>query len=237
VIPQYSDKPLHRTHVPPERSDGTPPRAEEQRACLRLDFAFRCVYCLSHEREVGPGYRYGGFEIEHFRPKGKKDFRHLRHIYKNLLWACATCNRAKGKRWPTAELLSQGNRFVDPSVEGMGKHVELSGLDDIGHRSQAGWYIIRMLNLRSSTHRERRRERNERAKKYELVKAVLEQQEAAVNDLRTEGQDTSAAMKLVEVQRERLEEARKQVEWSAPFDAPGGCEACKPARGLAARPF
>jgi len=61
------------------------------RPWLRDEFSFRCVYCLIREQWS----QHGLFGIDHFlavthRPKS------VDH-YENLLYACSTCNAAKGE--------------------------------------------------------------------------------------------------------------------------------------------
>ena len=103
----FPSEPLKRSCRPPSVSD-----YDRYRSCLRKDFYFRCVYCQSHETEVGPGAKYGGFEIEHFRPQEK--FSALAARYDNLLWACRACNKEKRHKWPLPEEIAKGYEFVDP---------------------------------------------------------------------------------------------------------------------------
>ena len=60
---------------------------------LRDEFSFRCVFCLLREQW---GYVRGGFAIDHFLSVAH----HPAHVtdYDNLLYACLTCNMAKGAR-------------------------------------------------------------------------------------------------------------------------------------------
>jgi len=120
VAPQYADVAHVRTHAPPRVNP-----YGKYRECLRIDFAFTCVYCLSTEREVAPTDNFGAFEIDHFRPQ--TSFRRLRSSYSNLLWSCHACNRAKGDNWPTAAELAQGMRFPDPCYDAMSTQIRLAG--------------------------------------------------------------------------------------------------------------
>jgi hypothetical protein len=63
------------------------------RPWLRDEFAFRCVYCLLREQW---GLVRGTFAIEHFLPVAV----HPEKVadYDNLVYACATCNAAKGSQ-------------------------------------------------------------------------------------------------------------------------------------------
>jgi hypothetical protein len=63
------------------------------RPWLRDEFSFRCVYCLLREQW---GRVRGIYDIDHLLPV-------VNHLglalnYDNLLYACATCNTAKGSR-------------------------------------------------------------------------------------------------------------------------------------------
>jgi hypothetical protein len=60
---------------------------------LRDEFSFRCVYCLIREQW---GLVRSNFNIDHFRPTAHHPA--LVTDYDNLLYACATCNVAKGAR-------------------------------------------------------------------------------------------------------------------------------------------
>lgn len=67
--------------------------AASYRPWLRDEFSFRCVYCLLREQW---GQVRGVFAIDHFLAVASS----VRGIgdYDNLLYACASCNAAKGDR-------------------------------------------------------------------------------------------------------------------------------------------
>lgn len=158
VGPQYSVAALPRRHNPP------PATYSLYRDCLRREFLFTCAYCLSTEREAAEGEEHGGFEIEHFKPKGRNEFRHLRHMYSNLLWSCHACNRAKWNRWPSKKERAQGYRFVDPSKEALSRFITLQGSQvQTVNASKAGTYIIDEIRLNSPIHVGRRHRRAKRA--------------------------------------------------------------------------
>lgn len=185
-----------------------------------MDFDFTCVYCLSHEAEVGSGAAFGGFEIEHFRPKSLR--RELRHRYDNLLWACRACNLAKGGTWPSLELEQAGYRFVDPSREGLGKHIELAGYDQVAPKTAAGSYVVKKLDLNSTLHTFRRRERNEKIRRLETVRATLDaldKKAAAIPDAETLSEIGGL---IVELRRE-LEVLEASVYPQLPWDPPASC--------------
>jgi hypothetical protein len=99
---------------------------------LRDEFSFRCVYCLLREQW---GRVRGVYAIDHFQavvhhPAKATD-------YDNLLYACATCNLAKGARAvtdPLAVLTSPAVRVTEDGVihadsAGAARLIELLGLD------------------------------------------------------------------------------------------------------------
>jgi uncharacterized protein (TIGR02646 family) len=171
VGPQYSAAALPRRHTPP------PATFSAYRDCLRLEFEFTCAYCLSTEREAAEGEEYGGFEIEHFKPKGRDEFRKLRHVYSNLLWSCHACNRAKRDKWPSKKERALGYRFVDPSKEALGHSLTLQGAQvQAVNASAAGTYMIDEIRLNSPVHVGRRQRRAKRATqlaKLEMTAQVL----------------------------------------------------------------
>lgn len=171
VGPHYSAAALPRRHQPPRAKFGA------YRDCLRLEFAFTCAYCLSTEREAAEGEEYGGFEVEHFRPKGREEFRKLRHAYTNLLWSCHACNRAKWNKWPSKKERALGFRFVDPSKEALGHFLSLQGAQvHAVNSSTAGTYMIEEIRLNSPVHVGRRQRRAKRATqlaKLEMTAQVL----------------------------------------------------------------
>src|SRR3984957_12449847 len=62
---------------------------------LRDEFTFRCVYCLERERWYPNGH--AGFGVDHVLPKSQAEHEHLICHYPNLVYACNTCNSAKGE--------------------------------------------------------------------------------------------------------------------------------------------
>ncbi len=218
VGPSYAVSPLRRTHKPPKHRP-----YDEYRACLRLEFSFQCVYCLSTEMEVNPVEDFGGFEVEHFRPQGRWGFRRLERHYPNLLWACPMCNRAKGNTWPTPAEVRAGQRFVDPCADVMGDHLEIVGERVApANGSHAGLYTIIEVNLNSGAHVKRRRERIELAKKAALVEVTC----AAVKQTAIADAPTLVS-KLDEVAA-RLKELLADVSsLRTPWDGPTDCACSK----------
>ena len=174
---------------------------------MRDDFGFRCVYCQSHEAEVGPGLPYGGFEVEHHQPTQK--FRHLASRYDNLLWACPTCNRVKRDKWPSPEEHDRGYRFVDPSRERLSDHVELRGTSLVA-LTPAGEYTIDELELNLGVHPQRRERRLKFLKLVSLLEVLVEHHA-------TRGLEVPAGVP------EALAEARRDLGLVLPSDAPTSC--------------
>ena len=68
----------------------------------------KCCYCEQKVPEQGHGRA-----VEHYRPKSKGQYPHLKNVWENLLLACSMCNGKKSNRFPTDD---QGNPLViDPS--------------------------------------------------------------------------------------------------------------------------
>ena len=82
----YPSSPHVRRHGPKGYSG-----YESYRPWLRDEFSFRCVYCLRREQW---GRVTGEFAIDHFLPSAHHPGR--AGEYDNLLYACASCNLAKG---------------------------------------------------------------------------------------------------------------------------------------------
>lgn len=72
----------------------------------------QCVYCSIHENPWGGIDHY---HIDHFRPKSKKEFKHLINDICNLFYACPVCNRFKGDDWPGEPDNLENICYPDPS--------------------------------------------------------------------------------------------------------------------------
>lgn len=99
---------------------------------LRDEFEFRCVYCL--EREVWYPDRQASFSIDHveaqvINPDAISN-------YDNLVYACRRCNSAK-REVP----------ILDPTREGLGKHLEIDSKGRIRHLTREGEVLIELLHL------------------------------------------------------------------------------------------
>ena len=85
---QYPDSPHVRLHGPAGYT-----AYESYREWLRDEFHFRCVYCLHREKW---GRRRGAWHVDHWL--SQKEYPDQGVEYDNLVYACAGCNLAKGKR-------------------------------------------------------------------------------------------------------------------------------------------
>lgn len=119
--------------------------------------------------------------VEHFRPKGKKEFKHLTNDWKNLLLACNTCNVNKGQKF---EVNQYGNPLcIDPSNPDINPedHIMLREIDlknepdfDVGrliprNDSVFGKWTIKNVGLNEGT------SRKDRWKKiHEILKDILD---------------------------------------------------------------
>ncbi len=92
-------------------------------------------------------------EVDHFRPKGRPESAHLRLAWTNLYYCCRRCNHHKSSKWPNADELEQGLRFVDPCEEDPDEHFRLtrdkSGNEDgkIASKTSSGRYSIAKIRL------------------------------------------------------------------------------------------
>jgi uncharacterized protein (TIGR02646 family) len=79
----------------------------------------KCCYCEQHIADMGQGQH-----VEHFRPKSRPEFAHLRNSWSNLLLACPMCNGQKSEQFPED---GRGRAIlIDPSAKTIHpeKHIE-----------------------------------------------------------------------------------------------------------------
>lgn len=103
---------IRRRACPPVLEDATP-TGEHYKSPEVIKTLFdmqyeKCCYCEQKVPEQGHGRA-----VEHYRPKSKCQFSHLKNVWENLLLACSMCNGKKWNHFPTDD---QGNPLViDPS--------------------------------------------------------------------------------------------------------------------------
>jgi HNH endonuclease len=105
----YPPVPHVRRHGPMEYADYA-----SYRPWLRDEFSFRCVYCLLREQW---GRVRGIYDIDHLLPVVNHVGRAL--DYDNLLYACTTCNTAKGSREVPDPLLVLTSPNVQVAEDGL----------------------------------------------------------------------------------------------------------------------
>lgn len=112
---------------------------------LRRDFANRCGYCDALDEFFG-GIR--GYQIDHFAPKSL--FPEWLLEYRNLVYSCPFCNRAKSNKWVGNEKTvpnDGSNGFVDPCDPDLDNHLERDKHGRICPKTNLGRYMITNLNL------------------------------------------------------------------------------------------
>lgn len=117
---------------------------------LRKDFNARCGYCDSSDEYFGGR---SGAHIDHFAPKSK--FPDLQNSYKNLIYSCPFCNRAKSNKWISddpARSHDGTNGFVDPCDGDFDSHFVRRRSGEIVATSKLGEYMIDHLKLRLVRH-------------------------------------------------------------------------------------
>ena len=106
---------------------------DKYKAWLRDEFQFRCVYCLHREKWDRDGWR--NFQLDHIIPQTKGADKI--HLYENLVYSCASCNRTKQDR-PLPDPCSvayhghyrfEADGTVTPLTPQGALYVEILGLD------------------------------------------------------------------------------------------------------------
>lgn len=132
-----------REQKPPELSD-----YRRYKRYLRLDFRYRCAYCNIPERRNGPSRNYA---VDHFRPKSRPEFAHLRTAYSNLYYVCFACNDYKGNHWPSPGENALGERFLDPCEDDFMEHLVVADDGSLTPLTPVARYFARRLNLNRET--------------------------------------------------------------------------------------
>ena len=122
---------------------------------LRDEFHYRCVYCLFREQYDTNGPR--AFGVDHFRPKSRGEFAGVSLDYDNLHYSCNLCNQAKGYGWPELAQQRQGDCFLDPCQDAIGKHLRWDGTAVVALTRTGQWHRD-VLQLNESEQQDRRRE-------------------------------------------------------------------------------
>ncbi|MBE5933636.1 MAG: HNH endonuclease [Lachnospiraceae bacterium] len=130
---------IHGRHIIKRRTGLDSRSYPDYLAELREDFHYICGYCGKSERVTKKG-----FEIDHFIPQRLAE--ELRDNYNNLVYSCFTCNRKKGKKWPTENINLQHNDkqgFCDPATEEFDSHLQRDESGKIISCSAVGEYMLK----------------------------------------------------------------------------------------------
>jgi len=107
----------------------------------------RCVYCDSHESEVGGRE---SMELDHFRPWSLPAFAHLKDDPSNLHHACGRCNRLKSAKWPSTSATEPHDGlvgFIDPFADDRRLYFTVSGDGSLLSNQHPATYMVRLLQL------------------------------------------------------------------------------------------
>jgi hypothetical protein len=134
----YAAEPHVRKHAPVGYKN-----YPEYKPWLRDEFVFRCVYCL--QREMWSRDRDASFSVDHIVAQSEDST--LVCVYLNLVYACLRCNS-----------LRQNLRVLDPTLEGLGRHLRVEPDGTVSRLTDEGRYLIELLWLNAgSAVAERRR--------------------------------------------------------------------------------
>lgn len=107
----------------------------------------RCVYCDSHESEVGGRE---AMELDHFRPWSLAVFVHLKDDPSNFHHACGRCNRLKGAKWPSTSATDSHDGlagFIDPFADDRRLYFAVNSDGSLVCKQHPATYMTRLLQL------------------------------------------------------------------------------------------
>ena len=142
------------------------------------DCLCKCVYCDSHEKEVGGRE---SMQIDHFRPYTRIGFEKLENDPNNFHHACGRCNLLKSDKWPSTHATEPHDGivgFVDPFADDRGRYfgVEISG--ELKPLRGPAKYLIRVLALNRPHLKLLRQKRSYEAELREFIGKNMAQWEA-----------------------------------------------------------
>ncbi|AXX96339.1 HNH endonuclease [Arcobacter ellisii] len=143
MIPFRKKKPLRRDNVPIVST------YKQHISFLMEDFNNKCGYC-----DDSYTWRTMWYEIDHFIPQKKFPHRDPTE-YKNLVFACRSCNNSKRAKWPTLnESLSHDGiqGFIDPCDEEYDKQFERKKDGSIKFKTNLGKWMFHNLKLHRPQH-------------------------------------------------------------------------------------
>lgn len=106
-----------------------------QREAVRRAYHFRCGYCGVHENEAG-----SELEIDHYQPSTRNGT----DEDANLVYACPTCNKAKGDFWSQA---NSPQRILHPQRDLSAEHVQELPDSRLQPLTSPGAFHVRRLRL------------------------------------------------------------------------------------------
>lgn len=223
AITQPPREPTARRHEPsPAR------RWFDYRRCLRWDFGFTCAFCLLHEADLhgeAGSEGLGTFTVEHWRPRSAEP--ELALEYRNCLWACRLCNRARSNR-PIVAL--DGRHLLDPTQVAWSDRFERTVADELAPRAgdrdaRYTWEAYDLDDARKVRRRALRRALI--TDRLRLVREFREQEAAVLADLALQPEaerrvDVLRALGLAWRQLQLLMGDLQRFA-AIPRDAPGWC--------------
>jgi 5-methylcytosine-specific restriction endonuclease McrA len=150
---------LTRQGAYPVKNDGSYYGYAHYRSHIAIDCSRRCVYCDSHEDEVGGAE---AMQLDHFRPESFPEFLDRANDPLNLHYACARCNLWKSDNWPargTALTHNGTDGWVDPFAEDRLTYFSIKSDGQIEPLRHPATYIIGLLHLRREFLRKLREKR------------------------------------------------------------------------------
>ncbi|MEQ1851555.1 MAG: HNH endonuclease [Chthoniobacteraceae bacterium] len=111
------------------------------------DCVCRCVYCDSHENEMGGREQ---MQIDHFRPYTRAGFEHLENAPENFHHACVRCNSLKSDKWPSTHRTEPHDGFVgfvDPFADDRRAYFKVAEDGELIPLKHPAQYLIRVLAL------------------------------------------------------------------------------------------
>jgi uncharacterized protein (TIGR02646 family) len=124
---------------------------------LREVFEGKCAFCESTMRHVSSP------QIEHYRPKSRKEFEDLAFVWENWLLSCGNCN---GKKWAHFPICGTVPCLLDPTSDNPAVHIDFAGARPLA-LTERGHETIRLLGL------DRAPLEDEREKWLTLIRALL----------------------------------------------------------------
>ena len=148
----------------------------------------RCVYCDATTSENLGG---DAFQLDHFRPQ--RHFPHLECDPKNLVLACAACNRFKSDHWPAGkdadDTFIANAGFLDPFKDDRLEYFQIESNGQISSKRDPAAYMVRLLHLDRPARNNLRRRRilfeqidalqGEISRKWESTTCAFEKDEIA----------------------------------------------------------